>query len=396
MSDPPRLPGPPGQQPLSPSPTGGGARPPREFRPRLIGRERPGGMTESEALAELRRRRTGSSAPSPGPTAPAPAMQPWQPPAQGAFSPLTGAVGPPPGVDRAPAALEFQPGPLSSQDPFFDLVVQGQPQRVALSELIRGYMRQSDYTAKSQQNAEQLRVAQQAHQAFDAARVQMEQRLPQLIAGFGNEFDRPIDWEKLAREDPIGYAQKDARFKAYQIARAEQAHLAQIRANEETSRKMEMKRLGHEFLSQVVPGWSDPVTRQQLVGLHNQHLREVGYTPEELDQIELLDPRQIVILEESRRFRALVGAHPELLRETPRATPPARREMPSATGAGNGRGFDRQPGNGQASELQRQWDEMPDRTGANARELAVQLIGARRRASGTGSVAPLRPTRYRG
>jgi hypothetical protein len=421
MSDrnnaPPALPGAGGDQGAG-NPQTTPLRDGRKFAPSFQRSYRNDGLTESGALAKLRERRgvdPGGADPGAGGGAGgAPALRqrpsgpvlPAEPPAAVPFSPLTGildepapglptpAPGPTPGP--APAGGGLAPAPPVPGDPIFNLTIGGQPQQIALSELIRGYMRHSDYTTKSQQNAAQLRQAQDAVVAFTKAREALEAKLPSIIASYAGEFDKPIDWVKLASEDPIGYAQKDARFKQYQAAVTEAAQLKDMREREDFNRKQEMRRLGHDFLMAVLPGWRDPATRQQLQLLQTQHLRAVGFTPEEIEQTELLDPRYIIILEESRRFRALVGAHPELLRAGGmRPVPPVRRgDMPQPL-PGNGR-FERQPAAAvDAGDAERRWQELPSRSGAGARDAAVSLIAARRRAttSGANPMAPLRTRR---
>jgi hypothetical protein len=412
MSDrgkPPALPGAGGDQgagrPLS-SPVRGG----RTFAPEFQGRYRNDGLNEAQGLAKLRQRRGGEAAPPPGEASPGPALR-TRPsgetlpldPGPAPYSPLTTVLddlGPPivPGAAPSPGAGggPLAPGPALPNDPIFDLSFNGQPQRVALSELIRGYMRHSDYTAKTQANAAQLRQAQEAVTQFNKAREVLEARLPSIIAAYGGEFDKPVDWVKLATEDPIGYAAKDARFKQYQASLQEQRNLAELRAREDHTRKSEMRRLGHEFLMSVLPGWRDPATREQLQQLQANHLRAVGFTPEEIEQTELLDPRHIIILEESRRFRALVAAQPELLRSGPlRPTPPAQRGAMPRPLQGNGR-FERQSAaQADGGDAERRWQELPVRSGAAAREAAVSLIAARRRAGNAGGVPPMAPLRTR-
>jgi hypothetical protein len=340
-------------------------------------------------IAERRRRgRPDTGAPAPGARPevdPAAALGVTTPPPV-PFSPLTGLATPPQPQPGTPAP---QPGPQPGLvgGGLVELVINGQPTQVTLDELRRGYMRQQDYSAKTAAAAEQLKLAQTAHAQFDAVRVGMEQRLPQLIAGMADEFSQPIDWVKLAREDPIGYAQKDARHKQYIAAQQEQTNLRELRLREENNRKLEMKRLGHDFLAQVLPGWADPVSRGQLQALQTQHLQQVGYTPAEIEAYEALDPRQIVILEESRRFRVLVQAHPELLR-----TPEMHPENPQARGVvpgampGNGLLSSRDGGAIEESTAQQNWEAQRDQGGRQAREAAVSLIAARRqrRAGGGG------------
>ena len=261
-----------------------------------------------------------------------------------------------------------------------EVLVNGQQVPVTLDELRRGYLRQQDYSAKTQALSDQMKAAQTAHAQFDDVRRQLESRLPQIVGSLADEFAQPIDWIKLAREDPIGYAQKDARHKQYLAAKQEAANLAEVRRLEDDARKREMRRMGHEFLAAVLPGWADPVTRQQLQALQVQHLQGVGYSPEEIASYEALDPRQIVILEESRRFRALVAAHPELLRtqEMHPENPQARRVTPASL-PGNGLLATRDGGASAETSAMQQFDEANqtgDRSGT--REAAVSIIAARR------------------
>jgi hypothetical protein len=348
------------------------------------------GISQTDAMAEIARRR----AHAPSARDVQAGRVPRQPPAArapdapaddgGAFSPLQADIdATPPAPRPGPRQAVGDPHPLAPapqlpNDPVFDLTIGGQPARVALSELVRGYMRHQDYTAKTQQNAQLLKTAQDAHLAFDNARKALEARLPAVIAAFGDEFSAPIDWVKLSREDPIGYTQKDARYKAWAAAQQEQQNLATLRNNENQLKKEEMKRLGHEFLSAVLPGWRDEATRKELQKAQLNHLRQVGYTDPEIDQYEMLDPRQVVILEESRRFRAIVAAHPELLRPQSDALRP--QPQPQRETGSNGRQPRLPAAELAASDAERTWQELGDeKTGARAREAAIDLIGARRR-----------------
>jgi len=387
MSDRPGLPAPAGAGAGAATPGSTAATPARTFRPVPGGRYVNRGLELNDGLTRLRERR-GAAPPGaqPGPGAPAVVTE-AAPPATGLpFSPLMALVNEPPPVPApigavpgappvpaapTPAAMPGYP----ATDPVFDLTFAGQPARVPLSELIRGYMRMNDYTAKTQENAAALRQAQEAKALFDQRRTELEARLPGLLGPLAAKFEK-VDWVKLAKDDPIGYARLDAEHKVYQAAAQEAANLAQVRVQEEYARKVEMRRLGHDFLCAVLPGWRDPATRQQLQQAHLTHLASLGFTPDEIARTELLDPRHVVALEESRRYRVMVALHPELLREAPRPEPP-RMLTPSVMGNGY---FDRAPaGEANVAAAQRQWDQLNVRTGAQARDAAIALIAARRR-----------------
>jgi hypothetical protein len=364
---------------------------PRKFQPQLSESRPIIPSNEADAvarIAEVRRRRGRDAPPANG--AAAPGARPEVDPAAALgvatapYTPLTPFVQPQPAPGpvqpaATPGARAPQPQPTLPGTGMVEVLINGQMQPVTLDELRRGYMRQADYSTKTAQAAEQLRQAQSAHTAFDNARRTMEARLPQILAGFEDEFASPIDWVKLAREDPIGYAQKDARFKQYANAKQELQNLAELRAREDFNRKQEMRRLGHDFLAQVLPGWSDATTRQQLQALQVAHLQSVGYSADEIANYEALDPRQIVILEESRRFRVLAAMYPDLLRapEMHPENPQARGVTPSVL-PGNGLLSGREPNAMAEGEAQQNWENARQQGGRAATDAAVSLIAARR------------------
>jgi hypothetical protein len=401
-----------------PGPAGGqGAGTPgttRTFQPTRVGSTRLPGISERAAIAEIHRRRMGETPqsvarddgstgrlpparqprqalraePEPRPAAPAETRPPPAPtPAVAeSYSPLSALL-----ADAAetriagdwptatpPAPLAIDPG----SDPLVTVTVGGQPRQLALSELTRGYLSAGELQAARTRTDEQLRQAQEAQAQFTRAREALEQRLPQLIAELAEPDGKPIDLVKMAREDPIGYAIASARREVRRDAEAELARLRETRAREESARKQQIVALGHQFLARVLPGWADPGTRQQLIAAQSAHLRECGYSQQEIDAAEMLDPRQIIILEESRRYRAVVRAYPDLLRqEAPRPRAPQARDAPRAM-PGNGRLTDRvnTVPSARLNDAERAWADLGAREGAVARETAISLIAARRAA----------------
>jgi hypothetical protein len=189
--------------------------------------------------------------------------------------------------------------------PVYDLVVNGKPQRVSLPELLAGYSRSADYTQKTQEiAAKQQEVVRTAGQ-LDEVRTKLEQQLQRFVAGAEDEFSAPIDWVKLAKEDPYGYPEKRARYDMLQEAKAEQNRLANLRTAEQQARTAEMLRLGHQYLSEVLPGWRDPTERAKIVAELRAYGLANGYTAEELDS--QLDPRHTVTLRKAQMWDAMQG-----------------------------------------------------------------------------------------
>lgn len=264
------------------------------------------GLGIEQALAKLQERRRAeadglppqATPQSPAPDRPLIAERPLAPelPPPDAQMPY----GERPAADP-PLALAQQDGGAVS------VVIDGQVMSVPLDELRRGYLRERDYTQKAQQAAAEMRRAQEAAQQFATARQALEQRLTAALPGQG-EFAAPVDWEKLAREDPIGATQKIARLLSVQQVAAEQQQLAQARAQEDLQRKQQMMAAGHEVLCRLIPGWSDAATRGVIQMAIGRHAVELGYPAEQVSRAEVLDPREILMAWQSMNYRRLMEA----------------------------------------------------------------------------------------
>lgn len=259
------------------------------------------GRSIDNALAEMQRRRNAEAPPASQAVATTP-PSPWQSQQAPALPPpdavMPGAEQPPPvsqSTGTAPADLVVQ------------LEIDGALVPVTIHELQLGYLREQDYRRKSQALAQEQRRYQDQHQQLAAVRQALEARLPAYAAHFANEFSQPVDWERLSREDPIGTGQKVARLLAYQQTLAEQQNLERARAQEEHGRKQQLHAIGHDVLSRVIPGWADPPTRQVIQQALRAHAISMGWTAQEVDRAELLDPRDVYLAWKSMNYDRLMG-----------------------------------------------------------------------------------------
>jgi hypothetical protein len=210
-------------------------------------------------------------------------------------------------------------------DETFELTIDGRPQRVSRAELIQGYLRQDDYSRKTQQTAEQHRKAQETYQQFEQATRTLQGKLQQYVTEAGREFEAPVDWVALAKQDPLGYQEKRARFEALRDAQAEQARLGQLRQAQEAQRAEAMYRSGMEVLNRAVPGWRDPATRSKLQEDIRTYAKQAGYTDDEL-AAPILDPRQLIVLHDAMNYRRMAGR--KVTPSAPEPGRPARGETP--------------------------------------------------------------------
>lgn len=258
------------------------------------------------------------------------------PPAPPGGQPAAPGAAPP---AAAPPAMGHEPPP----ETLVTINVGGTPSRVTLAELQQGYLRQADYTQKSQAAAAAIRQANELGAAFTAQRDVLAARLAAIVQADTEEFSRPIDWVAEHARDPAEADAKMARFQNWQQRQAELVQLEESRAREERARKEAVMRAGHGFLAQHVPGWTDPATRQRIQADLAAHARQVGYSDQEMATMEVLDPRQILMGYESMLYRLMrarrlpapaAAPSPTIAAPRGRYTPPvtARAAEPGGTG----------------------------------------------------------------
>lgn len=135
---------------------------------------------------------------------------------------------------------------------------------VNLDELKKGYLRQDDYTRKTQDLAEQRKGIAQTQQQFGEAQNALAQNLtiamdvisPQLSELHGT------DWETLMRDDPYEFAQKQAEYtvakdKYQRLMGQAQQLVGQQKAKTDQMRKSHLAEQA-KALTMAIPDLADP------------------------------------------------------------------------------------------------------------------------------------------
>jgi len=178
------------------------------------------------------------------------------------------------------------------------ITVQGQELEVSADEAFKGYMRQQDYTRKTQEAAEQSRKADELHQY-----VQQEygSRINQLDALAGSLYRELVgDQQKLAsliESDPQEYLRQQAAMnqKAALLQQAQQAQqqFQAMQANQTEQHRAEQLARSEQQLLEALPSWRDPEKRTAEQKEVAQFLISTGYTPNDLN--DLSDHRAVLI-----------------------------------------------------------------------------------------------------
>ena len=194
------------------------------------------------------------------------------------------------------------------------IVFEGQEYKI--DDLIKGSLRQADYTRKTQALAEQRKGMEAAHyqyatevQAVQAERQQYVNALSQIIQSSAQGLDQfaRIDWEALKEEDHIEYlSKKDEYREAQEKVQQHQFSMqqAQQRQDVESGNQHKiMMQQEHKALVDKHPDWADDTKRRELGSKLRDYAVTEGYSQEELSN--LYDHRAVLILDKAMKYDAL-------------------------------------------------------------------------------------------
>ena len=201
----------------------------------------------------------------------------------------------------------------------YSIKVDGEDVEVTLDELQAGYSRQSDYTKKTQEIADERKGLEQyqtqfneQYQMLTQERQQYQQALSQLGHQLSEGMNRfaTIDWAKLKVEDPIAYVTQRDEFREEKerikdVAVNHQRITAQQQSEVEQARR---KSVAQESirLKELIPDWADPVKQPTLAGEIKSYGSSQGYSDQELNG--LIDSRSVNVLMKAMKYDALQKA----------------------------------------------------------------------------------------
>jgi hypothetical protein len=192
-------------------------------------------------------------------------------------------------------------------------------------KLREAFLRQQDYTQKTQAVAEQ-RKAVEAQQQYLAQAAQAQQQhiaeyaealtLEKQLAQYQN-----IDWNALIDSDPVQAMKLDRQMKELQQRHAyvvgsvtQKQQQAALQMQRETAKRIAE---GHAVLEREIHDWS-PDTKAKLVKFG----QDFGYAPEELNNIN--DPRAVKLLYKAWQFDQLMKKQAVKEKPAPQEKPVTR------------------------------------------------------------------------
>ena len=195
---------------------------------------------------------------------------------------------------------------ISQEDLTYTVKINGEEIEVPVDELRKGYSRQSDYTLKTQQLAEQRREATQQMAAVNAEREQYANVLAGLQEQLNSSTAEP-DWNALREADPNAYAVEWAahqqRSQQQNAITEEQNRLRQIQHHQMQENAAAQLSDEQSKLMTAIPEWGDvEVARTEKLALID-YGKSIGFSEEELGNVT--DHRSVLALRNAMRYSSI-------------------------------------------------------------------------------------------
>jgi len=193
-------------------------------------------------------------------------------------------------------------------------------QELTVDEIRKGYLRQSDYTKKTQSLAEQRKEIDALTERYNAQlnQIQIErqqyiQHLQALSQNQDPEKKFDIDWERLRLEDPLEYVTKRQEFQeAKDRANELKERARQARAKAAADQQEQWAKVVEHEKAQLIaalPEWGETESQRQLATDLRAYAQGVGYSEPEIDS--LVDHRSFLVLRKAMLYDQLQGANPK-------------------------------------------------------------------------------------
>jgi hypothetical protein len=193
----------------------------------------------------------------------------------------------------------------------FTVKIDGKEVQVPLSELLNGYQRQSDYTRKTMEAAEQRKAADAETQKAQQERVEYNSKLERMAVQLEGVLEQQsqIDWAALIESDPVEYLKQQQLFQQrqalYQQNMQERQQLAQQYQNEQAQAHQSYLAQQQEDLLAKLPDWKDDAKAAAEKTAISKFLQEQGFEAEDISSIA--DHRHVLIARKAMLYDQLMA-----------------------------------------------------------------------------------------
>ena len=192
-------------------------------------------------------------------------------------------------------------------------------QELSADELRKGYLRQSDYTKKTQSLSEQRKemesLTEQYSSQLQQIQAERQQYIQHLQALSENQdikkFD--IDWERLRLEDPLEYVTKRQEFQeAKEKAEEVKTKAKQAMARSAAEKEQQWAKVVEDEKAKLIaalPEWGETDSQRQLATELRSYAQTQGYSEPEIDS--LVDHRSFLVLRKAMLYDQMQNANPK-------------------------------------------------------------------------------------
>lgn len=192
----------------------------------------------------------------------------------------------------------------------FTVQVDGQEINVPLDELISGYQRQSSFSKKSQELAEQRDTFHTEQQTLRQTYHQYNEVLSQLQQQM-EAANQPtnLDWDALERQDPVQWLKlkelERQRSSEIQAVSAERQRMQAVMQQEQSQKLQEHLAVQQSLMLEKIPEWTDSDVQAEEQRKLVEFGKAIGFSDQELDT--LYDHRALIVLRDAMRYNELTS-----------------------------------------------------------------------------------------
>ena len=193
-----------------------------------------------------------------------------------------------------------------------------------IHELKRGFLRESDYTRKTTENAEQRRALESQSQALEASQKELAEKLEYASSLLQSLTPQPPD-PALLSSDPLKYMQDKANYEAFvQHQQYVQGLTAEDKKKaEEKAASERQNRINSEWgqLLAKAPDLNDKAKFSTFEADVFKFGTEYGFSRDELINGIPMDHRQALVLKDAIAYRKLKAAQPKVAKKVENRPP---------------------------------------------------------------------------
>lgn len=236
--------------------------------------------------------------------------------------------------DEADANDEEDEDDEEPEDQLYTVKINGKEEQITLTEALKGYQRQADYTRKMQALAEDRREAEQRNTTLQEQIEQYAQLLPALKQQVEASLSEEPDWNALYERDPIEWARQRElwrdRKEQLELVKAEQDRVASMTQEQQQEQLRAYVQTEQQKLLKALPEWKDPKVAKAEIERIRDYGLQLGFTPEELENT--YDHRAVLALHKAMKYDAMVSKKPQRkMRQGPKPARPGSSDSTPTT-----------------------------------------------------------------